>query len=157
MEREERFLTREGYEQLRAELEYLEKVRRPEVISRIKRARELGDLSENAEYIAAKEEQALIEGRIAEIERQLRAARIIEPERAPSERVRLGSRVRLLELRSGREVEYTLVTPAEAAPAEGKVSLASPLGQALLERRVGEEVEVKAPAGPLSYRILEIS
>ncbi len=149
-------LTAEGMEELRRELDYLVNVRRPELARILRRAIQQGDLSENADYIAAKEEQAFLEGRIQQIETMLRNAVLIE-NNGPAGIVDLGSRVTVLEEGLERPEVFQIVGPAEADPLNGKVSHASPLGQALLGRRAGDVVTVDAPAGPLTFRILEVS
>lgn len=148
-------LTAEGIEDLRRELEYLVNVRRPELARILRRAIQQGDLSENADYIAAKEEQAFLEGRIQQIETMLRHAVLIEAN-GPAGVVDLGSQVTVLE--EGRETPevFRIVGPAEADPLNGKVSHESPLGQALLGCRAGDMVTVDAPAGPITFRILEV-
>jgi len=148
-------LTAEGIEELRRELEYLVNVRRPELARILRRAIQQGDLSENADYIAAKEEQAFLEGRIQQIETMLRNAVLIESN-GPAGVVDLGSQVTVLE--EGRETPevFRIVGPAEADPLNGKVSHQSPLGQALLGRRAGDVVTVDAPAGPITFRVLEV-
>jgi len=150
------FLTAEGIENLRRELEYLVNVRRPELARILRRAIQQGDLSENADYIAAKEEQAFLEGRIQQIEMMLRNAVLIEAN-GPAGVVDLGSQVTVLE--EGRETPevFRIVGPAEADPLNGKVSHESPLGQALLGRRAGDVVTVDAPAGPITFWVLEVS
>ena len=150
------FLTAEGIENRRQELEYLVNVRRPELARILRRAIQQGDLSENADYIAAKEEQAFLEGRIQQIEMMLRNAVLIEAN-GPAGVVDLGSQVTVLE--EGRETPevFRIVGPAEADPLNGKVSHESPLGQALLGRRAGDVVTVDAPAGPITFRVLEVS
>ena len=149
------FLTAEGIENLRRELEYLVNVRRPELARILRRAIQQGDLSENADYIAAKEEQAFLEGRIQQIEAMLRNAVLIESN-GPAGVVDRGSQVTVLE--EGRETPevFRIVGPAEADPLNGKVSHQSPLGQALLGRRAGDVVTVDAPAGPITFRVLEV-
>jgi len=130
-------------------------VRRPELARILRRAIQQGDLSENADYIAAKEEQAFLEGRIQQIETMLRNAVLIEGN-GPAGVVDLGSQVTVLE--EGRETPevFRIVGPAEADPLNGKVSHQSPLGQALLGRRAGDVVTVDAPAGPITFRVLEV-
>ncbi len=148
------YLTREGYERLRAELEYLRTVRRQEVARRLHEALADGDILENAELEAARNEQAFVEGRIMELEMLLGAAEVIEEE-APSGTVNVGSRVTVVEGDGPPEV-YHIVGPAEASPSEGKISYESPLGKALLGHRVGDEVRVNAPARTMVFRILDI-
>jgi transcription elongation factor GreA len=148
------YLTREGYEKLQAELEHLRKVRRQEVARRLHEALAEGDLLENAELEAARNEQAFVEGRILELETLLGSAEIIE-ENSSGEVVGLGSRVTIVEGDSPPET-YHIVGSAEASPAEGKISYESPLGRALMGRRVGDEVTVNAPDGVLIFRVVEI-
>ena len=147
------YLSREGYEALRFELHDMVNVRRAEVAARIHDAKEHGDLSENAEYEEAKNEQAFVEGRIQTLEAMLKTAVLIE--NGGTDHVAIGSRVEL-ESSDGTET-FTIVGSAEARPADGKISNESPVGRALLGRRVGEDVVVRAPAGDVTYRIKSIS
>lgn len=148
------FLTREGYQKLQEELEYLRTVKRKEVADRLHEALEGGELIENAEYEAAKNEQAFVEGRIQELEVLLASARIIE-EGGDKNTVQLGSRVTIQE--EGFEPEtYIIVGAAEANPREGRISNESPIGKAILNHRVGDEVTVDAPAGTYKVKILKI-
>jgi len=151
------YLTRQGYEKMQEELDYLKNVKRREISAAIKKARELGDLSENAEYIAAKEEQALIEKKIAELEDKLSKARIIEDEKINPFEIRIGAKVKLKDLATGEELEYTIVSEEEADYEKGLISLTSPVGRALLGHREGDTVEIKIPAGTLRYNIISIS
>ena len=148
------YLTREGLKKLEEELEFLRTTRRAEVADRLHQAMEDGELIENAEYEAAKNEQAFVEGRILTVETILSEAVIIEEER-PTGVVNVGSRVRVQE-DGGKPEEYTIVGAAEANPAKGLISNESPLGKALLGRKAGDEVKVNAPAGVLSFRIVRI-
>ncbi len=148
------YLTPEGLKKLEEELEYLRTVRRQEVAQRLHEAMEDGELIENAEYEAAKNEQAFVEGRILELEHILSQAQVIEPGKS-KDVVRIGSTVVIQE--DGKKSEtYTIVGAAEADPKEGLISNESPLGQALLDHKVGDEVEVEAPAGVLRFRIVKI-
>jgi transcription elongation factor GreA len=148
------YLTAEGYQNLRNELDYLRSVRRPQVAEHIRIAREDGDLSENAGYDAAKEEQAHVEGRIMTIEAILRNASIIE-KGGKSNTVLVGSRVTVRE--DGYDPEtYQIVGPAEVNPAKGRISNKSPLGRALLGASVGASVEVNTPGGLSTFTVLEI-
>ncbi|OPX29434.1 MAG: transcription elongation factor GreA [Candidatus Omnitrophica bacterium 4484_171] len=151
------YLTQQGYDKLREELEYLKKEKRREISSMIKRAREFGDLSENAEYEAAKEAQALNEKKIAELEDKLSRARIIEDENISYDEVRIGAKVTLQDMDSGGELQYTIVSETEADYEEGKISLTSPVGKGLMGHKEGEVVEIEIPAGLLKYKILKIS
>ena len=150
------YLSSEGIARLRAEHEELTGTRRPEVIGRIKSAKELGDLKENADYTAAREEQSFLEGRIATIETLLRDARVIEaPSGELAGRIDLGSRVSVEEVAAPGEVTvYELVGSAEADPTAGRISNASPVGRALIGRRVGDTVAVRTPRGEVEYRIV---
>lgn len=151
-------LTREGYQKLEEELRYLKTVKRKEIADRISHALSFGDLSENAEYEAAKNEQAFIEGRILALEEKLRRAEIVDEEGVEEgfDRVRLGVRVVLENLDKGKVVEYSIVDSVEADPSLQKISFESPLAQALIGRTRGEVVEVKVPAGIVRYRIVDI-
>ena len=151
------YLTREGYDKLREELEYLKRDKRKEISAMVKRAREFGDLSENAEYEAAKEAQALNEKKIAELEDKLSRARIIEDENISYDEVRIGAKVTLQDMDSGGELQYTIVSETEADYEEGKISLTSPVGKGLMGHKEGEAVEIEIPAGVLKYKILKIS
>ena len=149
------YLTDEGVENLRQELDRLVNVRRPALADRLNQAIQQGDLSENADYIAAKEEQGFLEGRIQQIEVMLRNAVIIE-ENSSTEEIVLGSRVTVVEEGFEEAETFRIIGPAEANPAKGKVSNESPLGQALLGHRVGDVVSVEAPAGEIVFRITAI-
>ncbi len=155
MPRKDDFLTPEGLAKLEEELEHLRTVRRQEVAEKIQRAKESRSTVSSPEYEEAKNEQGFIEGRILEIERIINDAIIIHPEAAPSDLVQLGSKV-TVHHQDGSEEYYTIVGSAEANPGEGKISNMSPLGKALLGKRVGDEVEVAAPAGTLKVTIAEI-
>jgi transcription elongation factor GreA len=148
------FLTREGLKKLEEELEHLRTVRRAQVAERLHNAQEDGELIENAEYEDAKNEQAFVEGRILTLEAMLSNAVIIK-DNGPEGVVALGSKITVKE-NGGRPEIYMLVGAAEASPKEGRISNESPLGRALLGRRVGDEVKVNAPAGTLSFRIVAI-
>ncbi len=150
-------MTKKGYEALRAELDRLYKQDRPQVIQAIAEAREHGDLRENAEYSAAKERQGFIEARIAEIKHKLQEAQIIETPEGSSETVIFGSTVRIVDLQTGEEKQYTLVGQEEADIKKGLISVQSPIGRALIGHKVGETVEVHRPAGQVEYEIQQIS
>lgn len=149
-------ITKKGYESLKTELDRLRKVERPRVIEAIAEARAHGDLSENAEYDAAKERQGFIEARIAEIEGKLADARIIEIAGRTSETIVFGATVVLIEQESQQQKQYMLVGQDEADLKDGKISVQSPVGRALIGKRVGEFVEVKTPARLVEYEVLEI-
>jgi len=149
------YLTAEGVEELRRELEHLVNVKRPALARRLHHAIQQGDLSENADYITAKEEQGFLEGRIQQIEAMLLRAKIIE-ENGPTDRVGLGNRVTVVEEGTDDKESFQIVGPAEAHPINGKISNESPLGQALLGRRVGDKVTVEAPGGEITFEIVAI-
>jgi transcription elongation factor GreA len=149
-------LTREGYEKLKHEIEYLSSTRRREIAERIRIAREFGDIAENAEYDDAKNEQMMLEHRIATLEERLRAARIIDASEITSDVVSIGATVRLRDVEANKTFEYQIVGSAEANPAENKLSNESPVGKAIIGRKKGETVEVSAPRGALKFKILDI-
>lgn len=149
-------ITKKGYEALKAELDRLRKVERPKVIEAIAEARAHGDLSENAEYDAAKERQGFIEARIAELERRLAEARIVEIAGRTSETIVFGATVVVVEQESQQKKQYMLVGQDEADLKDGKISVQSPVGRALIGKRVGELVEVTTPARVVEYEVLEI-
>jgi transcription elongation factor GreA len=153
MAQREYLLTPEGFAKLKEELEYLKTVRRQEVAERIQGTLKRGYSEQDAEYEDAKREQAFVEGRILTIETMLKNAVIIQPEKADI--VRLGSKVTVI-TQDGKPSQFTIVGSAEANPTEGKISNQSPVGQALLGKKVGDEVEVKVPAGTLRFLIIEI-
>lgn len=150
-------ITRDGYNQLRKELENLKKVVRPQVIKAIEEARAHGDLSENAEYVAAKERQSFVEMKISEIEQKLANSEIMDVVAPSNGKVGFGSRVTLENLGNGGEVTYQVLGPDESDIASGKISITSPLGRALVGKEVDDEVTVKAPGGVKKYTILNIS
>jgi len=141
-------LTPEGLERLREELELLSTERRREVAERIKEAREFGDITENSEYDDAKNEQAMLESRIAALQEKLRMASVIQAEELSTDVVQVGSVVHVKDEKTGKSVKYTIVGSAEAKPQEHKLSNESPVGRALLGRRRNETVAVKVPRGP---------
>ncbi len=150
------YLSKEGYEKLRAELHQFKAFKRPEIVAEIKRARELGDLSENAEYHAAKEAQAHLERRISELEYKLSRAQVVKEAIAGGDTVTLLSSVRVRDLEDGEEIVYLMVSAPEADLASGKISTDSPVGRALIGRKVGDTVDVSTPGGLARYEILEI-
>ncbi len=149
-------LTREGYERLKQEISFLSNEKRREVAERIKIAREFGDITENAEYDDAKNEQAMLEHRIATLEERLRDARVIEADQVKGDVVSVGSKVKLQDIDADETIEYHIVGSAEANPAEYKLSNESPVGRAIIGHKKGETVEVTAPRGSLKYKILDI-
>jgi len=150
------YMTQEGKEKLEKELEYLKTDRRQEVVERIKIARDFGDLSENSEYDAAKDEQAFVEQRITQIEKMIRNAVIIENDEANANIVSLGKTVTFVELPDGDEETYTIVGSAEADPFEGKISNDSPMAKAILGKEIGEEVTVPTPGGDIQVKIIKV-
>jgi transcription elongation factor GreA len=151
------YLTKKGYEKLSEELEYLKNVRRREISKAIGLAREHGDLSENAEYDAAKDAQGYNEKKISELEEKLSQVRIIEDQDIPHGEVLIGATVKLKDLDNGEELEYTLVSEEESDYEQNKIAITSPIGLGLLSHKENEEVDIKVPAGILRYKILKIS
>ncbi|MFH0732617.1 MAG: transcription elongation factor GreA [Candidatus Omnitrophota bacterium] len=151
------YLTKQGYEKIKKELEFLKTIRRRELSKEIGKARELGDISENAEYHAAKESQGLNEKKIAELEEKLVGAQIIDDKEMSKDEILIGATVKLEDLDSGEQIEYTLVSEIEADFSQGKISVSSPVGQALLSHKKGDIVEIKVPAGVIKYKVLDIS
>ncbi|MGC8871375.1 MAG: transcription elongation factor GreA [Caldimicrobium sp.] len=148
--------TPEGLEKIKKELEHLIKVERRKTIQAIEEARAHGDLSENAEYEAAKERQAYIEGRIQELQGILAQAEVIPPLKEPPERVQFGVKVKLLNLETDEIVSYKIVGPYEADPSNGSISINSPIARALIGKEIGEEVKVQTPSGIKKFEILDI-
>lgn len=149
-------ITKEGLERIKSDLHRLESVDRPENIRAIEEARSHGDISENAEYHAAKERQAYLDGRIKELKDAVGRAEVIEVETGPADRVFFGKTVLLYNVERDEENEYQLLGPFESDPEQGRISVTSPLGKALIGREVGEEIRVRTPGGLQSYEIVEI-
>ena len=149
-------LTYEGLKKLEDELQDLKVVRRKEVAQKIKEAREQGDLSENAEYDAAKDEQRDIEARIEELEKILKNAEVVDEEEVDLDKINVGCRVKILDMEFDEELEYKVVGSTEANSLTGKISNESPVGKAILGAKIGDVVTVETPAGELQYKILEI-
>lgn len=150
------YLSQEGFDKIQTELNYLQGTKRREITEAIKVAREHGDLSENAEYDAAKEEQAKLELRIQQLQTQLGNAQIIDKSNIPEGKVSVGQRVKVKDKNTDAEFEYTLVVPAEADFDAGKLSVTSPIGKGLVGHEVGDVVEIRIPAGIKKYEILTI-
>ena len=150
-------LTDEGLKKLQEELNELKNVRRPEITEKIKVARGFGDLSENSEYDEAKNEQALVENRIAELEEQLKNVTLISEDEISTETVNIGNKVKVYDKEFDEECEYTLVGATEADPMNGLISDESPIGKALLGAKVGETVQVEAPEQNFELKIISIS
>lgn len=153
----EYYMTKEGKEKLEKELEYLKTEKRKEVVERIKVARSFGDLSENSEYDAAKDEQAFVESRIAQLEKMIRNAVIIEDSNEDPNVVTIGKKVKFIELPDGEEETYMIVGSAESDPLAGKISNDSPMAKSLLGKRIGDEVVVQTPGGELNVKIIEVT
>lgn len=151
------YMTAEGLQKLKDELQFLESVERPRVIAAIAEAREKGDLSENAEYDAAKEEQGILESKIALIKSKIIDARIIDENDINTDEVQILTKVRVLNLKTNQEKIYQLVTEGEANVAEGKLATTTPIAKGLLGKKVGDIAEVVVPAGKLQFKVLEIS
>ena len=156
MNNKEVILTPDGFRRMEEELEQLRTVKRKEVAERIKTAISFGDISENSEYDDAKQEQAFVEGRVLTLEKMLRNARVLDESEITTEQVSLGSTVLLKDLEYDEELEYTIVSSAEANPNDNKISNESPVGKAILGQPVGSVVEVTVPAGTLKYEIIAI-
>jgi transcription elongation factor GreA len=150
------YMSEEGYEKLRAELHKLKYTDRPMVVEEIKKAREHGDLSENAEYDAAKEAQTHLERQIAELEFKIAHAKIVKRDEVAKGKAYLFAKVTVVDLDDEEEETYTLVAPDEASPDKNHISIKSPIGQGLLGKKIGDEVAIKVPAGMLNYKIINI-
>lgn len=149
-------MTREGYQRMQEELKNLVRVSRPQVVQAIAEARSHGDLSENAEYDAAKERQSFIEGRIKELNDKIARAQVINPAELESEKVLFGAKVTLFDVDSGNEVSYQIVGEDEADIKLGKLSVTSPVGKALIGHRLDDEVRIQVPSGLKIYEIIDI-
>jgi transcription elongation factor GreA len=149
-------VTKQGFEALRKELQNLKKIERPQNIKAIEEARAHGDLSENAEYAAAKDRQGFIEGRINELEFKLAHIDIIEIDKLPKDRAVFGSKVVLENTETGEDVSYQLVGPDESDIENGRISVSSPLGKAIIGRKPGDELTLEVPGGKRSYELVEI-
>ena len=151
------YLPHEGYEKLRRELEQMKTTKRREISKAIGEARAHGDLSENAEYTYAKEAQGMNEKRIAELEDKLSRAKLIDESAMPKDEILVGAKVELKDMDSGEELEYSLVAEEEADYSANKISITSPVGEALLGHKVKDTVKIKIPAGTLTYKVIKIS
>ncbi len=149
-------VTKEGFDTLKKELENLKKVERPQNIKAIEEARAHGDLSENAEYAAAKDRQGFIEGRINDLEFKLANIDIIETDKLPKDRAVFGSKVVLENIETGEDVSYQLVGPDESDIENGRISVSSPLGRAIIGRKPGDELSLQVPGGRRTYELVEI-
>ncbi|NUM31749.1 MAG: transcription elongation factor GreA [Bacteroidetes bacterium] len=151
------YMTKEGYEALVKEIDNLEKVERPKISAQIAEAREKGDLSENAEYDAAKEAQGMLEMKIAKLKAMLAESRILDESKVDLSKVGVLTKVTVMNFKTNAKVSYTIVSEKEADVKTGKISAKSPIGLGLMGKKVGDKVEVKIPAGTISFEILEIS
>lgn len=156
MEEKKNILTYEGLRKYEDELQDLKVVKRKEVAQKIKEAREQGDLSENAEYDAAKDEQRDIEARIEELEKILKNAEVVVEDEVDLDRINIGCKVNILDIEFKEELEYKIVGSTEANSLKGKISNESPVGRALMGKQIGDTVEVETQAGVLKYKVLEI-
>lgn len=150
------YMTQQGYDNLVAEINELESVHRPEISRQIAEARDKGDLSENAEYDAAKEAQGLLEGKIAQLKTILSNARIIDESRLSTDSVRILNKVTIKNLKNGAQMAYTLVSDSEANLKQNKISINTPIAKGLMGKKVGDVVEVQTPGGIVSFEIVEI-
>lgn len=150
-------MSEEGYKKLVAELQNLENVRRPEIIQQIAEARDKGDLSENAEYDAAKEAQGMLEAKIAQLKMQIGEAKLIDSSKIDTSSVQILTKVKLKNVKNGAQMVYTIVPEGEADLKSGKISCNTPIARGLLGKKSGETVEISIPSGKVSFQILEIS
>lgn len=150
------YMTQEGYDKKMMELKHLESVERPDVVRAIQEAREKGDLSENAEYDAAKERQGMLEAKIAELKSLIANARILDQSKLQTEEVALLNKVTIKNLKNNASMTYTIVGESEANLKEGKISITTPIAKGLLGHKVGDVVEVQAPVGKMQFQIVEI-
>ena len=150
-------ITKEGLERLKIELRHIETVERPQNIQAIEEARSHGDISENAEYHAAKERQSFLDGRLNELKSAIGKAEVIKVPDGPADRVIFGRTVLLYNIKTDKEMEYQLLGPYESEPENGLISVTSPLGKALIGREAGDEITVKTPGGIQEFEILEIN
>lgn len=151
-----KYISKEQYEKLKKELERLKIEERMKVAEKIKKAKEFGDLSENSEYVSALEEQKNLERKIFELENLLKQAKIVK-ENNKKDEIQIGSKIKIKDLNTGKEINYEIVGFGEADPLNGKISTDSPIGKALLGKKVGDELEIELPKKTLYYKILEIS
>lgn len=150
----QKFLTKQGLAKIRDELEFLKNQKRRDIVQKIKEAKEQGDLSENAEYSEAKEEQAFVEGRILELEEMVKNSEVVAEDMGVKDEISVGTSFRAVS--EGKEYAFTLVGPQEVDPKEGRISYESPIGMAFMGKKTGDIVEVEVPRGRVSYRIEEI-
>ena len=151
------YMTEEGYNKILAEINYLESVKRPEIAAQIAEARDKGDLSENAEYDAAKEAQGILEGKIAQLKGLIANARLIDEKQIKTDVVQIMNKVKLKNVANGAVMTYTLVSDSEANLKENKLAISTPIAQGLMGKKVGDVAEIKVPSGILKFEIMEIS
>ena len=151
------YMTEEGYNKILAEINYLESVKRPEISAQIAEARDKGDLSENAEYDAAKEAQGILEGKIAQLKGLIANARLIDEKQIKTDVVQIMNKVELKNVANGAVMTYTLVSDSEANLKENKLAISTPIAQGLMGKKVGDVAEIKVPSGILKFEIMEIS
>lgn len=151
------YMSQEGYDKLRAQIKQLEEVERPEVIRQIQEAREKGDLSENAEYDAAKEAQGKLETKIAELKAALADAKILDTSKVQTDTVQILSKVDLKNVKNGMKMTYTIVSESEANLREGKISVGTPIAKGLLGKKVGDVAQINIPQGVIELEVLNIS
>lgn len=151
------YMTEEGYNKILAEINYLESVKRPEISAQIAEARDKGDLSENAEYDAAKEAQGILEGKIAQLKGLIANARLIDEKQIKTDVVQIMNKVKLKNVSNGAVMTYTLVSDSEANLKENKLAISTPIAQGLMGKKVGDVAEIKVPSGILKFEIMEIS
>lgn len=156
MSENKNMITAEGLAKLQEKLDYYLKVKRPEIAKRIQAARELGDLSENAEYDEAKRDQAEMEVEIAKMQKQIEDAVVIDDSELPNDEVRIGSKIRVKDMQTKEEFIFDIIGSSEADPLNGKISNLSPIGSALLKKKKGATVKINTPNGVLSYKLMEI-
>ncbi len=151
------YMTEEGYNNLLSEISYLETVKRPEISAQIAEARDKGDLSENAEYDAAKEAQGIMEAKIAQLKGLIANARLIDESRVQTNEVQILNKVKIRNVNNNAVMTYTLVADTEANLKEGKIAISTPIAQGLLGKKVGEMAEIRVPSGIMNFEIMEIS
>lgn len=151
------YMTEDGYNKILAEINMLENVKRPEVIRQIAEARDKGDLSENAEYDAAKEAQGILEAKIAQLKGLIANARLIDESRVSTDTVQILNKVKIKNMKNNMEMTYTLVSDTEANLKENKIAISTPIAKGLLGKKVGDVVDIKVPSGIVSFKIVKIS
>ena len=151
------YMTEEGYNKILAEINYLESVKRPEISAQIADARDKGDLSENAEYDAARDAQGLLEAKIAQLKGMISNARLIDESQLKTDVIQIMNKVKIKNTKTKTEMTYTIVSDSEANLKENKIAISTPIAQGLMGKKVGNVVDIKVPSGTLSFEILEIS